>query len=832
MTSVDETKRKYDFKSIESKWQKAWQDQNLYAAPDIPDANNKFYMLEMFAYPSGDMHMGHFRNYIIGDAVARYEMMQGKAVLHPFGWDAFGLPAERAAIDRDIHPHQWTQQNVAVSRATLQKAAISYDWSREINSSEPDYYKWTQWLFIQLFNKGLAYRKRGFVNWCPTDQTVLANEQAKDGRCERCDTLVEKKDQVQWYFKITEYADQLLDDLDNLPDWPDSVKTMQREWIGRSHGAEVDFTIEDTGEKLPIFTTRPDTIYGVTFMAIAPESEIIDHLNLAPEYAEAVADYRAKALRRSEIERAAATGEKDGVFTGKYAVNPYSGERVQLWVADYVLAGYGTGAVMAVPAHDTRDLAFANKYDIPIKVVIHPDSDTTLDVATMEDAFTDYGPMVNSDRFDGLAGAEAVKSVTDYAEQQGFGRHKINYKLKDWLISRQRYWGCPIPIIHCRKCGQVPVPEADLPVELPDVENFLPKGRSPLADVPAYMNVACPKCGGEAQRDPDTMDTYVCSSWYQMRYTDPHNDQAIFDQDKASAWLPIDLYVGGITHATGHLLYFRFFHKFLRDLGLADSDEPAARLVCLGMVQDETGKVMSKSKGNAVAPFPYFEEYGIDVTRLAMFFTAPTEKGVLWDGSTFSGVQKFAQNRLFPLSQCYRGSKPNLEQRFNLEKMNEYERSIFVKLNQTIKRVSDDIVRLQFNTAIAALMELLRDYDFEQIANDQLNDCIVLKTIQLAAPLTPHLAEELWQQVGFEVSVFRSDWPVYDPDAIVGDLIEIAVQVNGKLRDTVTLPAYSDQAAVEQAAFESEKIQARVEGMQIVKKIFVKGRILNIVVKP
>ncbi len=831
MTSVDETKRKYDFKSIESKWQKAWQDQDLYAAPDMPDVDNKFYMLVMFAYPSGDMHMGHFRNYIIGDAVARYQMMQGKAVLHPFGWDAFGLPAERAAIDHDIHPRQWTQQNVAVSRATLQKAAISYDWSREINSSEPDYYKWTQWLFIQLFNKGLAYRKRGFVNWCPTDQTVLANEQVKEGRCERCDTLVEKKDQVQWYFKITEYADQLLDDLDNLPNWPDSVKTMQREWIGRSHGAEVDFTIEDTGEKLPIFTTRPDTIYGVAFMAIAPESEILDRLNLAPEYAEAVADYRAKALRRSEIERAAVTGEKDGVFTGKYAINPYNGERVQLWVADYVLAGYGTGVVMAVPAHDTRDFAFAKKYDIPIKVVIHPDSDTTLEVATMEDAFTDYGPMVNSDRFDGLAGAEAVKSVTDYAAQQGFGRHKINYKLKDWLISRQRYWGCPIPIIHCDKCGQVPVPEADLPVELPDVKNFLPKGRSPLADVPAYMNVACPKCGGEAQRDPDTMDTYVCSSWYQMRYTDPHNDQVIFDKDKASAWLPVDLYVGGITHATGHLIYFRFFHKFLRDLGLVNGDEPAPRLVCLGMVQDETGKVMSKSKGNAVPPFPYFEKYGIDVTRLAMFFTAPTEKGVLWDGSTFSGVQKFAQSRLFQLSQFYRGSNPDLKQRFKLEEMNEYERSIFVKLNQTIKRVSDDIVRLQFNTAIAALMELLRDYDSDQITSDQLNDCIVLKTIQLAAPLAPHVAEELWQQVGFEESVFRSDWPVYDPDAIVGDQIKIAVQVNGRLRDTVTLPADSDQAAVEQAAFESEKIQKHVEGKQIVKKIFVKGRILNIVVK-
>jgi len=831
VATVDKPKRSYDFKSIESKWQQIWLQQNLHAAPERPDPDNKFYMLVMFAYPSGDIHMGHFRNYIIGDAVARYQMMQGKGVLHPFGWDAFGLPAERAAIERNIHPRQWTRQNVETSRATLQRAAISYDWSREVNSSEPDYYRWTQWLFVQLFKKGLAYRKRGFVNWCPTDKTVLANEQVKDGRCERCDTLVEKKDQVQWYFKITAYADQLLDDLDRLPGWPDNVKTMQREWIGRSHGAEIDFTIEDTGEKLPIFTTRPDTIYGVTFMAIAPESEIVERLNMEPQYARRVAEYRETALRRSEIERVAATGEKDGVFTGQYAVNPYNGERVQLWVADYVLAGYGTGAVMAVPAHDSRDFAFAKKYDIPIKVVIQPDADTEFAVADMAGAFTDYGVMVNSGRFDGLAGAEAVESVTDYAEQQGFGRHKINYKLKDWLISRQRYWGCPIPIIHCGKCGLAPVPESELPVELPDVQNFLPKGRSPLADVPEYMNVSCPECGGEAQRDPDTMDTYVCSSWYQTRYTDPHNDQAIFEPDKASQWLPIDLYVGGITHATGHLIYFRFFHKFLRDLGLLQGDEPATRLFCLGMVMDEAGAVMSKSKGNAVSPMPLMDQYGIDITRLAMYFTAPTEKEVLWSGSTMVGVQKFVHNRLYPITEFYRGSQPDLKQHFNQGEMSGYEREIFVKLNQTIKRVGDDILRLQFNTAIAALMELVRDYDSHQVSDNRLNDCIVLKTIQLAAPLAPHLAEELWHQVGFDDSVFRSAWPVYDPDAIVGDQIEVAVQVNGRLRGTVMVPADTDQAAVEEAAFASHKIQAHTQGKQILKKIFVKGRILNIVVK-
>ncbi len=560
--------KKYNFKEIEEKWQKRWEETGLYNATNTPDKDNKFYMLVMFAYPSGDIHMGHFRNYIIGDAVARRQMMLGKDVLHPFGWDAFGLPAERAALKRGIHPQEWTLSNVGVSRETLKKVGISFDWSREVTSCMPDYYKWTQWMFTRLYEKGLAYRKRGFVNWCPEDKTVLANEQVKDGRCDRCDTLIEKKDQIQWYFKITDYADRLIDDLDGLPDWPDNLKNIQRDWIGRSHGAEIDFTIEETGEKLPIFTTRPDTIYGVTFMAIAPEAEILDRLNLEGEYAQKVAEYKRKAITRTDIERAALTDDKDGVFTGKYAINPYNGERVQLWVADYVLAGYGTGTVMAVPAHDTRDFAFARKYDIPIKVVIHPDKNTVLKVEEMSDAFVDYGPMVNSGEFDGLSSQDAVRRVTEYAENQGFGRAKINYKLKDWSISRQRYWGCPIPIIHCEKCGQVPVPDRDLPVMLPMVENYQPKGRSPLADVPDFMNTACPKCGGEAQRDPDTMDTFVCSSWYYLRYLDANNGQAPFDKKTGNNWLPIDLYVGGITHATGHLIYFRFFHKFLQDIGI------------------------------------------------------------------------------------------------------------------------------------------------------------------------------------------------------------------------------------------------------------------------
>jgi leucyl-tRNA synthetase len=801
----------------------------LYAAPELADPDNKFYMLVMFAYPSGDLHMGHFRNYIIGDAVARKQMMLGKDVLHPFGWDAFGLPAERAAIKRNIHPREWTLSNIGVSRRTLQRVGISYDWSREVNSCMPDYYKWTQWMFIQLFKKGLAYRKRGLVNWCPEDLTVLANEQVVDGTCERCGTRVEKKEQVQWYFKITAYADQLVDDLDRVEDWPENLISMQREWIGRSFGAEIDFIIEGTGEKLPIFTTRPDTIYGVTFMAIAPEAEVLSRLSIEGKYAEQVDAYCREATRHSDIDRAA-DADKDGVFTGKYAINPFSGERVQLWVADYVLAGYGTGAVMAVPAHDTRDFAFARKYNIPIRVVIHPDHETTLSAATMTEAFCEYGPMVNSGPFDGLAGEEAFASVIEYAERQQFGRKKVNYKLKDWLISRQRYWGAPIPIIHCPQCGEVPVEEKDLPVLLPHTDSFVPKGRSPLADVPAFMNVSCPKCGGEAKRDPDTMDTFVCSSWYYLRYIDPHNDKVPFDRDKVRRYLPIDLYVGGITHATGHLIYYRFFHKFLRDLGWVTGDEPTRRMFCLGMVLDGEGRVMSKSAGNVVSPMPLMEEHGVDVSRLAMFFTAPTEKEVLWSNTTLAGIEKFFFNRLCPLAENYRRGGPDCGRCLNKGALTGYERELYVKLNQTIRRCSEDSDKLQFNTVIAALMELMRDYQPEKTTSQALNDYLILTTIQLLAPLAPHLAEELWEQCGVAGSVFRSKWPEPDADALIGDTIEVAVQVNGKLRGSVVVPAGADQAAVEQAAFASDRVRIYTEGKQIRKKIFVKGRILNILV--
>ncbi|MBU8933137.1 MAG: leucine--tRNA ligase [candidate division Zixibacteria bacterium] len=832
MAISDQDTRKYDFKAIESKWQKQWLDSGLFCAPDMPDKDKAWYQLEMFAYPSGDIHMGHFRNYIIGDAVARQKMMTGQQVLHPFGWDAFGLPAERAAIARSIHPIEWTKSNISVSRKTLQGVGISFDWDREISSSDPNYYKWTQWMFLELFKRGLAYRKRGFVNWCPEDKTVLANEQVVDGKCERCDAEVEKKDQIGWYFKITDYADRLIDDLDLLPDWPDNLKAIQREWIGRSYGAEIDFTIEDTGERLSIFTTRPDTIYGVTFMAISPESPLIEELKLEGEFAAKVSEYQKKAFARTDIERSAVGDEKDGVFTGKYAINPYNSECVQLWVADYVLGGYGTGAVMAVPAHDTRDFAFARKYGIPIKVVIHPDERTILDVDQMDDAFVEYGPMVNSDQFDGLFGDKAVANVTQYAEQQGYGRAKVNYKLKDWSISRQRYWGCPIPIIHCDKCGPQPISESELPVVLPQVEDYRPKGRSPLADVPDFMNAKCPKCDSAATRDPDTMDTFVCSSWYYLRYLDPHNDTAPFDKEKARRWLPVDLYIGGITHATGHLIYFRFFHKFLQDIGWVDCPEPATRMVNHGMVSDAKGEVMSKSKGNVVSPIEVMNNNGVDVSRLAMFFTAPSEKEVMWSDDFIVGVQKFATNKLFPLIDSYRGTKPDLKKLVRIDGLSDYERQIYVKLNQTIKRVTEDFPRLQFNTSIAAMMELLRDYRPNKVQSDQLNDQIVLKSIQLMAPLTPHLAEDLWSRAGYDESIFKSAWPEYDPAAMVADTIKVAVQINGKLRDTVCVAPEATQDEVETVARNSEKLQAYTEGFEIVKVIYVKGRILNLVVKP
>ncbi len=605
----------YDFAAIEAKWQKRWDDQKLFHAPDMP--REKYYLLVMFAYPSGDIHMGHFRNYIIGDAMARYQWMLGKDVLHPFGWDAFGLPAEQAAIKRGLHPAEWTVKNIEVSRNTLKKVGISFDWDREIASCFPDYYRWSQWIFLKMYERGLAYRKDSLVNFCTTCNTVLANEQVEDGACWRCHNPVSKKRLNQWYLKITEYADRLLESLDGLDGWSDRLKTIQRNWIGKSSGSEVKFKLEGSDLEIPVFTTRPDTIFGVTFMAIAPEAELLESLSIPSDRQKAVTEYISKSVAKSEIERQAVSEDKDGVFTGLYAINPLSGDKVQLWIADYVLASYGTGVVMGVPAHDSRDFAFARKYGVPIKVVIKPVGGEVPDAATMTEAYIEKGEMVNSGQFNGRVGTEGIDAVIDFVESKKLGSRKVNFKLRDWLISRQRYWGTPIPIIHCPKCGEVPVAFDQLPVELPTQGvDYIPKGRSPLADATDWVNVKCPKCGGPAQRDPDTMDTFICSSWYMLRYTDNKNNTAPYEVAKCDAWLPIDLYIGGITHATGHLIYFRFFTKFLHDIGMSKHDEPAIRMFNHGMVSDAEGRVMSKSLGNVVSPIDVMKERGVDISRL------------------------------------------------------------------------------------------------------------------------------------------------------------------------------------------------------------------------
>ncbi|MEZ5359237.1 MAG: leucine--tRNA ligase [Candidatus Zixiibacteriota bacterium] len=818
----------YDFRSIEEKWRKRWDESRIFQAPEKPD--KKFYLLVMFAYPSGDIHMGHFRNYTLGDAVARFKMMNGYDVLHPFGWDAFGLPAENAAIKRGLHPNEWTLKNIQVSRDTLKKVGISFDWNREIASCLPDYYRWSQWIFLRMFEKGLAYRKQAKVNWCPTCNTVLANEQVINGLCERDDSPVEQRELEQWFLKITDYAERLNNSLDTMDGWPDSIRAIQKEWIGRSEGCEIVFKIDGSGEDLPIFTTRPDTVYGVTFMSIAPEAEILGKLSIPDEYKAAVDEYIEKAKRKTEVERAAGE-DKDGVFTGCYAINPFDGSKIQLWVADYVLAGYGTGVVMAVPAHDQRDFEFARKYDIPIKVVIKTKDGVVLNSDKMTEAYTEYGEMVNSGEFDGTPGNKAIPETIKYTEKKGIGKAQINYRLRDWLISRQRYWGTPIPVIHCPKCGAVPVPDKDLPVILPEVENYLPKGRSPLADVPEFINVSCPTCGGDAKRDADTMDTFICSSWYFLRYLDPRNESEVFSKDAAKAWLPIDQYIGGAEHAVGHLIYFRFFTKFLKDIGLLDVEEPAARLYNHGMVNDEKGHKMSKTRGNVVSPIGLIENYGGDIARMAMFFKAPPNVPIDWTDDLVINMAKFVGNKFFPLVNNYDSdTKVDLKYYFNKDELTIDEFRMYVRLNQTIKQITHDVELFQFNTVIAALMKFLNEFKPEQL-NQNLVNYSVLKLIQLIAPVAPCLAEEMWESCGQGYSVFQTDWPVFDPDAIVADTITVAVQVNGKLRGEIEVDSEADQETILTEAKSNDKVKTHLEGKSIVKEIYIKGRLVNLVVK-
>jgi leucyl-tRNA synthetase len=812
----------YPFKEIEAKWQRNWEENKLYKAPELP--KKKYYMLEMFAYPSGDIHIGHFRNYIIGDAVARQKMMQGYEVLHPFGWDGFGLPAEIAAIERNIHPREWSLSNIKISKSTLKKIGLSYDWDREITTCLPDYYKWTQWMFIQLYKNNLAYRAQSLVNWCPTCKTVLANEQVEQGRCWRCKSEVTKKDLEQWFFRITAYADRLLSGLDNLDGWPPNVKIMQRNWIGKSQGVEIDFEIENSDKKISVFTTRPDTIHGVTFMAISPENQLLKELKIDSKYKKAVEEYIQKSIQKSDIERTA-LGEKDGVFTGVYAINPLSKQKIQLWVADYVLATYGTGIVMGVPAHDQRDFEFARKYKIPLKVVIQPEGVDLL-ADNMQKAYTEPGVMINSGIFNRIWSSDGIQKVNQYVVDKGLGRFRTNYKLRDWLISRQRYWGAPIPMIYCEKCGISPVLEEDLPVLLPEGEiDFIPKGRSPLADVAEFVNTTCPKCKGAAKRDVDTMDTFVCSSWYFLRYVDAHNNKEPFSKEKARVWLPVDKYIGGIEHACGHLLYFRFFTKFLFDRGWLKVDEPAIELFNHGMVLDSEGQVMSKSKGNVISPVDLIDKYGVDVSRVAMYFSAPSEREVLWSEEGITGARRFL-NRVYTLSEKIKIKGVE----FHYNSLSDKEKQIYKHLHRTIQKVSEDIDRLQLNTAISSMMEFLNQY--ESLSGDSKIYGYCLSVLaQLLAPFTPHLSEEIWKKLGNKHSIFKSKWPEYDEEATKFEEVIIPIQINGKLRNTISVPIDSTEQEVQGIGLKDEKVVKYLQGKSIVRVIFVKNKLMNLVVK-
>jgi len=822
--------RDYPFKEIEARWRERWEQMKLYETPLHP--RKKLYILEMFAYPSGDIHMGHFRNYTIGDVIVRFKKMQGYDILHPFGWDAFGLPAEEAAIKRGVHPREWTLGNIRVSQSTLRQMGISYDWSREIITCLPEYYKWNQWIFLTLYRKGLAYRAEASVNWCPGCKTVLANEQVIAGQCWRCHREVTTRQLEQWFFRITAYAERLLEGLDRLPHWPENVKTMQRNWIGKSIGTEIDFPLEGGNQILRVFTTRPDTIFGVTFVVLSPEHPLAKKVAMGTPYEATVRDYIHRAAAKPEFERTAETTEKDGVFTGRYAINPFSGEKVQLWVADYVLATYGTGIVMGVPAHDERDFHFARNYGIPIRVVIQPPGQS-LEPDTMQHAYINPGVMVNSGPFSGLPSEEGIEKTTAYAEAKGFGRRKVNFRLRDWLVSRQRYWGTPIPMIHCEPCGIVPVPETDLPVLLPEGEiDFIPKGRSPLADSKAFMDVRCPQCRGPAQRDPDTMDTFVDSSWYHLRYTDARNPREPFSKDSAKQWMPVDLYIGGIEHATGHLLYFRFITKVLHDEGWLPYDEPVVRLFNHGMVLDEQGEVMSKSKGNVVSPAHLFEGHGVDIPRIALLFAAPSGKEIRWTEKGMTGAKRFLNRvyRLFDHAESLR-DLPRAT-RFRSEELSTDEQRLYRKLHQTIKAVTEDIETLEFNTAIAAMMELLNLYETTSTVSPAFKAYFLRILAKLLAPFAPHLAEELWEKIdGKSESIFRTPWIEYDPTAVEVERVEVVIQVDGKVRDKIEVPVNSPEGELKSQVLTREKVIKHLAGRSPKNFIIVPNRLVNVVTR-
>ena len=862
----------YDHQQIEAKWQGAWAEQETFRVTEDP-ARPKYYCLEMFPYPSGRIHMGHVRNYAIGDVIARYKMMRGFNVLHPMGWDAFGLPAENAAIERGVHPQIWTRENIAYMRAQLKRMGLSYDWSREVATCEPGYYKWNQWLFLKFYEKGLAYKKHSAVNWCPSCETVLANEQVEEGRCWRCDSVVVQKELEQWFFKITQYAEELLKGCDHLPAWPARVLAMQRNWIGKSIGVEVDFPLAEPVPGLSairIFTTRQDTIFGATFMSLAPESPLVERLIAGRPEAAAVREFVARVSRQEKAVRTAADREKEGIFTGVCAINPFTKAKIPIWVANFVLYEYGTGAIMAVPAHDQRDFAFAIKYAIPIRMVIQNPATTLAEplAAAYEDA---VGTLVNSGEFSGVGVAEGKAKIADSVETQGVGKRTVNYRLRDWGVSRQRYWGTPIPIIYCKACGTVPVPDSDLPVTLPKDVPFTGKGSSPLARVDQFVNVTCPKCGGAGRRETDTMDTFVDSSWYFLRYCSPREHTRPLDPAQAGHWMAVDQYIGGIEHAVLHLLYARFFTKAVRDLGLITVDEPFLSLLTQGMVCKETyrceehgwllpddlagsekegwrctqcrrpaekGRVekMSKSKKNVVDPEHLIATYGADTARLFSLFAAPPEKDLEWSDAGVEGASRFLA-RVWRLVDEVAPALNNVSAA-NGEPSKKVQ-NLRRLTHRTIRKVTEDIEReFQFNTAIAALMEFvngLYKVTAEAKEANRAGETAALREainalILLLSPFAPHIAEELWAETGHATSLARERWPLYDTALIHEDVLTIPVQVNGKVRSKLSVPAEWSREQVLAASLADVKVGEWIKGKTIKNKVYVDKRLVNIVV--
>ena len=819
---------KYNFSEIEKKWQTKWAEGDVFKVTEDPD-KEKYYVLEMFPYPSGKLHMGHVRNYSIGDVLARFKKMKGFNVLHPMGWDSFGLPAENAAIKHGVEPSKWTWENIGEMREQLKELGLSYDWDREVATCHPDYYKWMQWIFIQFYKKGLAYKKENPVNWCPSCQTVLANEQVVDGKCERCKTLVGKKDLSQWYFKITDYAERLLDNLEKLPGWPNKVKLMQKNWIGKSIGAEVTFEIDGFDKGLDVFTTRPDTLYGVTYMVMAPEHPYLKELVAGSEYAEPVNAYVDKVQHMSDIERTSTTNEKTGQFTGRYAINPLTGKKVPIFISDYVLMDYGTGAIMAVPAHDQRDFDFAKKFDLEIIPVVDSD-DPEVDVYDLKAAFAAEGTMINSEMFNGMNNKEAIEKIIDYLEEKKIGKKSINYKLRDWLISRQRYWGTPIPMIHCDDCGWVPEKEENLPVLLPADVQFTGKGESPLATSKTFVNTTCPVCGKPARRELDTMDTFLDSSWYFLRYCDPKNTEAPFSKEKVDYWMNVDQYIGGVEHAILHLMYARFFQMALYDLGLVSTEEPFKNLLTQGMVIKDGAK-MSKSLGNVVSPAEIIDKYGADTARLFILFAAPPERELDWSDKGVEGSFRFI-NRVYRM--VYDFSQNYSEVPESYEISGDADKNMAYWLNYAIKKVSDDIgERFNFNTAISTIMELVNEmYRYKEgTVNPGLFGAAIKDLIIMLAPFVPHVTEEMWEHLGYEGSVHDQNWPEYDEKALVKDTVEIVVQVNGKIKEKLDIAGGLSREEMEKTAMENEKVKGLIEGKNVVKVIAVPGKLINIVVK-